>query len=90
MTDGRYWTGLRPTTPSERAYIGVKTNNLFLNTAWHAGLDALLRLRPRLPTSSAAVSPQVDFRLHRHKRARKLVSLERQPDHHWFTPRRLG
>jgi hypothetical protein len=61
--DGRPVTGPVCAQPRRRAclYRHVKTNNLFLNTAWHAGLDALLRLRPRLPTSSAAVSPQVDF-----------------------------
>jgi D-amino-acid dehydrogenase len=36
ITDGvgaRYWTGLRPTTPSNVPYIGrAKTRNVFLNT----------------------------------------------------------
>jgi D-amino-acid dehydrogenase len=58
--DGRpkrsVWTGLRPATPSD-VPIGVKTNNLFLNTGMAPlGWTHSAAQVPRLPTSSAAVS----------------------------------
>ena len=82
MTDGlnaRYWTGLRPATPSNVPYIGAsKTSNVFLNTG-HGTLGWT-----HACGSGAAIAdivsgrqPQVDFAFTGARPARPLVSLAR-------------
>ncbi|MDI1236297.1 MAG: D-amino acid dehydrogenase [Polaromonas sp.] len=82
MTDGknaRYWTGLRPATPSNVPYIGASnTRNLFLNTG-HGTLGWT-----HACGSGAAIAdivsgrvPEVDFAFTGLAQPRRLVSLGR-------------